>query len=103
MDIKTLINLVREWGTSREIIGANAKATLRSQFGKTIEEVNELDFAILNSDHDGITDGIGDTAVTLIMLSELHGVSFEDCLAFAYNEISSRTGKMVNGTFEKDK
>jgi len=102
MEIKTLINLVRDWGTSREIIGANAKATLETQFGKTLEEVQELHVAIHDNDHDGITDGIGDTAVTLIMLSELHGISFEDCIAFAYNQISSRTGKMVDGTFIKD-
>jgi len=102
MNIKTLINLVRAWGTTREIIGENAKATLKTQFGKTLEEVQELHVAIHDNDHDGITDGIGDTAVTLIMLSELHGVSFEDCIEFAYNQIKDRTGKTVGGVYIKD-
>ena len=75
---------------------------MQTQFTKTLEEVNELDFAINTGDHDGITDGIGDTAVTLIMLSEIHGVSFEDCLTWAYNEIKSRTGRMIDGAFVKD-
>ena len=63
-----------------------------SQLSKCREETDELEEAIMTDDHDGITDGVGDTAVTLIMLSELHGVSFEDCLRWAYKEIKDRTG-----------
>ena len=35
-------------------------------------------------------------------LAELQGVSIEKCINVAYNEISKRSGKMVNGTFKKD-
>jgi hypothetical protein len=38
----------------------------------------------------------------LILLAELAGLSFADCLAQAYGEIAGRTGKMVNGIFVKD-
>ena len=102
MSIQENINNVREWGIEKGITGPNGQATLQTQFAKTLEEVAELSDAIDTSDHDGITDGIGDTAVTLIMLSEIHGISFEDCLSWAYHEIKSRTGRMIDGAFVKD-
>ena len=33
---------------------------------------------------------------------ELQGVSIEECIERAYNEIRNRTGKMENGTYKKD-
>ena len=33
---------------------------------------------------------------------ELQGVSIEECIESAYNEIKNRKGKMVNGTYKKD-
>jgi len=38
----------------------------------------------------------------LTNLATLSGYNIEDCIASAYNEISSRKGKMINGTFVKD-
>jgi len=101
-NIQKQIDLVRDWGRERNIIGRDARATMRSQFGKCREETDELEAAITNYDHDEITDGIGDTTVTLILLAELHGVSFEDCLEWAYNEIKDRTGHMQDGVYVKD-
>ena len=49
-----------------------------------------------------IIDGIGDCVVVLTNLAELTGTPIEACIDRAYNEIKSRTGKMVNGTFKKD-
>ena len=39
--------------------------------------------------------------VVLINLAELSGYRLEDCLELAYDVISKRSGKMVNGTFVK--
>jgi|GEM_PF-3300640 len=103
MKIGALIEAVRKWGTERKIIGANARATIGTQLEKFYEESEELEAGIANGNRDEITDGIGDTTVTLILLAELHGVPFEECLQFAYNEIKGRTGKMVDGIFVKDK
>lgn len=100
--MEQLIKDIIAWGTERNIIGANAKATLDTQFTKTLEEVNELGDAIYDNNPMSITDGIGDTVVTLVMLSELHEVSFEDCVRWAYNEIADRKGEMVDGTFVKE-
>jgi hypothetical protein len=40
--------------------------------------------------------------VVLTNLSELIDVPIEECIESAYEVISKRTGKMVNGTFVKD-
>ena len=98
-----LISLVREWGQSKGITGPNGKATMKSQFGKLIEEVEEINGAITTKNHPELIDGIGDSAVVLILLADLAGVRFEDCLRTAYGVISKRTGKMVGGTFVKDR
>ena len=74
----------------------------KTQALKLVEEVGETCRAILkNKDHDAI-DGIGDCVVVLTNLAELLGVSIEDCIDAAYEEIKDRTGKMSNGTFKKD-
>lgn len=49
-----------------------------------------------------IKDGIGDTIVTLIGVCEMYGFTLEECLQQAYDVISKRTGKMVDGKFVKD-
>jgi hypothetical protein len=49
-----------------------------------------------------IKDGIGDTVVTLIGVCEMYGFTLEDCLQQAYDVISKRSGKMVDGKFVKD-
>ncbi len=38
----------------------------------------------------------------LTNFAELAGSNIEDCIQSAYDEISNRTGKMINGTFVKD-
>ena len=55
--------------------------------------------AVLNTE---IKDGIGDMMVVLTNLAELCGLTVEECIESAWNEISNRTGKMKNGTFVKD-
>tara|TARA_R110001632_G_scaffold109244_4_gene219447 strand:+ start:454 stop:756 length:303 start_codon:yes stop_codon:yes gene_type:complete len=98
----TITDKIRQWGIDKGITAAGTTATVASQFNKTLEEVEELKMAILFQDFEETTDAIGDIAVTLILLSELRGVSFEECLQTAYNVISKRTGKIVDGVFVKD-
>lgn len=40
--------------------------------------------------------------MVLILLAELIGVPFEECLQSAYNVIKNRTGRMIDGQFVKD-
>jgi NTP pyrophosphatase (non-canonical NTP hydrolase) len=102
METHELINCVREWGIAKGLIGPEGKATERGQLYKLIEEVGELQHAIRdNIEHEKI-DAIGDCTVVLILLSEIIGISFEECLDTAYQVISKRNGKMVDGQFVKD-
>lgn len=102
MTTQQLIERVRAWGADKGITGPNGKATDKTQFKKLMEEVWELYEGIMNDDQDECIDAIGDCAVVLILMANLRGVEFEDCLESAYNVIKSRTGKMVGGAFVKD-
>jgi len=115
MKYKELEKLVIEWAFNKGIID---KATPRAQADKTEEEVNELIEAV-NAQKNGlesfinskgklvntkeeIKDALGDILVTIIIGAELQGLQLEDCLESAYNVISKRTGKMIDGQFVKD-
>jgi NTP pyrophosphatase (non-canonical NTP hydrolase) len=92
-------DLIRDWAKER---GLYDKGDPKTQALKLVEEVGETCRAILKQDKKAIVDGIGDCVVVLVNLAELTGTPIEDCIAAAYNEIFTRTGKMVNGTFKKD-
>ena len=92
-------NLIRLWARKR---GLYDKGEPKTQALKLTEEVGETCRAILKNDRPEIIDGIGDCVVVLTNLAELVGVSIEECIDRAYDEIKGRTGKMDNGTFKKD-
>lgn len=116
--IQETIENVRQWGVAKGITGPDGKATVMAQLNKSQEELNEArDAAAVlayHEEHDvlgsfgiehlkaKLKDGVGDTAVTLILLAELAGMTFEECLLAAYNEIKGRTGQMIDGQFVKD-
>lgn len=115
-----LIDNVRQWFHDKEII---KNSNPLKQLEKTQEELTETRDAAVKIKcikdlqyHTGLyvtedeannlmhelKDGIGDTVVTLIGVCEMYGVSLEQCLQQAYDVISKRTGKMVDGKFKKD-
>tara|TARA_R110002153_G_scaffold14450_1_gene52440 strand:- start:897 stop:1742 length:846 start_codon:yes stop_codon:yes gene_type:complete len=98
-DRPSQFDLIRDWADER---GLYENGDTKTQALKLVEEVGETCRAILKEDYEEITDGIGDCVVVLTNLAELHGVSIEECIEKAYNEIKNRTGKMVNGTYKKD-
>ncbi len=67
-----------------------------------MEEVGETAGALLKSKDDEIKDGIGDAFVTLIILAKQLGLTPNECLEAAWNEIKDRTGKTVDGVFVKN-
>ena len=89
---------IREWAHQR---GIYENGDAKTQLIKLQEEVGELAKAILENDKPEIVDAIGDSVVVLTNLAKLSGYNIEDCIASAYNEISDRKGKMINGTFVK--
>ena len=99
MDYFELECAVESWAEEKGIL---EKATPMAQALKTLEETTELCTAINADDREEIIDAMGDIMVTLIIQAKMQNVSLEYCLKSAYNVISKRTGKMVNGQFVKD-
>ena len=94
----TVFDLIRDWAEER---GLYSKGDSKTQYVKLMEESGELAQSILKNDKPEIIDAIGDMVVVLTNLAHLEGVSIEECVESAYNEISNRKGSMVNGTFVK--
>ena len=90
---------VIQWAEEKGILDLSDP---KSQLLKTVSEVGELADAINKGDEDEITDALGDTVVTLIILAELTGRDLTTCLESAYNVIKGRSGKMINNVFVKD-
>ena len=90
---------IRQWADER---GIYDKGDTKTQLIKLQEEMGELAKATLEKDQEEVIDAIGDMVVVLTNLAHLNNVNIETCIAAAYNVISKRTGKMVNGTFVKD-
>jgi hypothetical protein len=113
-----LIEKTRQWFHDKGII---ANSNPLKQLEKTQEELTETRDAAVKLKYLGeivelqsgvgvdecldllneIKDGIGDTVVTLIGVCEMYGFTLEDCLQQAYDVISKRSGKMINGVFVK--
>ena len=118
MNYEQLEALVIEWAKEKGIL---EKATPLAQANKTLEEVQELIFAITLRDkykvneikacedcntvfnsNDEIKDALGDILVTIIIGAKMQGLNLTDCLESAYNVIKNRTGRMIKGQFVKD-
>jgi NTP pyrophosphatase (non-canonical NTP hydrolase) len=95
---KSVFDDIRKWARVRGIYDSGDQKT---QYIKLQEEAGELAKAILNKDKAEVEDAIGDMVVVLTNLAELSELRIEDCIDSAYNEISNRKGKMINGTFVK--
>ena len=90
---------IRDWA---EYNGIYASGDPKTQYVKLMEEAGELGRAILKQNRGEQMDAIGDMVVVLTNLAELLDMSIEECVESAYEVISKRTGKMINGTFVKD-
>lgn len=93
-----LIDMVFEWSIDKGI----DKALPEKQFLKVIEETGEIASALAKSKpKEELMDALGDTFVTLIILSQQLKLDPTECLQMAYDIISKRTGKTVAGVFVK--
>jgi len=90
---------VLEWAKDKDLLKPE---NANQQFLKVIEEVGELASGIAKKDEAETIDAMGDTLVTLIILSEQLGLDPVECLREAYEVIKNRTGKTINGTFIKN-
>ena len=90
---------IRRWADER---GIYDKGDSKTQYVKLMEEAGELARALLKNDKPEVIDSIGDIVVVLTNLAKLEKLDIEDCIENAYETISNRTGKMMNGTFVKN-
>ena len=96
---KYYFGLIRQWAQDK---GIYDKGDTKTQYIKLAEEFGELGKALLNDDQPEVIDAVGDMVVVLTNLAHQRGVTIESCIKSAYDVISKRTGKMINGTFVKD-
>lgn len=72
MKMNELINKVEQWAIDRNLHTASPKA----QALKVIEEFTETLVELEGGDIEAISDGVGDTYVTLIILGQQLGINF---------------------------
>lgn len=97
MDIDELIGTIAVWGQEHGIDNPDKQTV------KLLEECGELAHEVVRNRYNSklTEDAIGDIGVVLIILADMLGYDFGDCLRLAYNEIKDRTGKTVDGSFIK--
>lgn len=97
IDTDELTGLIAAWGQKHGIDNPDKQTV------KLMEEVGELAHEISRCQYNSkaTEDAIGDIGVVLIILADILGYDFVDCLELAYNEIKDRTGKTVDGSFIK--
>ena len=96
--VDQLVKQVEQWSKDKNLHNGNPDR----QALKFYEEAGEVGAALSRNKLDDLKDGIGDTVVTLIILAQQHGWSLQECLQYAYDEISKRKGRTINGTFIKE-
>ncbi|NBP59749.1 MAG: hypothetical protein EBY66_03390 [Candidatus Fonsibacter lacus] len=99
MKLKNEFKPIRDWAAEK---GIYEKGDIKTQYVKLQEEAGELAKAIINKDKDEITDAIGDCVVVLTSIAYFNNISIEECINSAYEIISKRKGKMINGSFIKN-
>lgn len=98
LDFQNLIYNVGRWAEERNITKEGG-ATSFSQLRKLHEEANEFEMA--ENHYDACLE-FGDILVVVLQIARLRGFDINQCLSMAYEKIRRRTGKMVDGVFQKD-
>lgn len=93
-----LIENVRGWAEQKDLL---KHQNAPKQIMKVVEEFGETCSAINKGQSLLIVDGLGDTFVTLIILTMQMGYDPAYVLGVAWNEIKDRKGKTTNGVFIK--
>ena len=91
---------VVEWAKKRGLL---CDGTIPAQVKKVQEELSETIKAIMEDDVPEIADGIGDLQVTIIILAEMLNLNAYACLNGAYDVIKGRQGRIIDGSFVKER
>jgi NTP pyrophosphatase (non-canonical NTP hydrolase) len=95
--MENYVDKIIQWHHDRNLIEGS---TDKDQFCKLIQEAGELSDNICKGK--SVADDIGDMVVVLLNIAERNGLSLDECLAKAWEDIKDRKGKMVDGVFVKE-
>ena len=95
--MEELTNLIVQWHHDRNLIDGSSD---KDQVLKLIQELGELSDSVCKGKD--VKDDLGDMMVVMLNIMERQGVSMEECLSTAYNDIKRQEGRMVDGIFIKE-
>ena len=95
--MEELTNLIVQWHHDSNLIDGSSD---KDQVLKLIQELGELSDSVCKGKD--VKDDLGDMMVVMLNIMERQGVSMEECLSTAYNDIKDRKGRMVDGIFVKE-
>lgn len=104
-DLNLLATQIEQWAHDRGLLqGRETVEALKSQALKMFEEAGEIAQAINKRQGQMVLmDAVGDTLVTLVLLSRLGGFTLNEAAELAYNEIKDRKGKTTaDGVFIRE-
>ena len=84
MKLEQYESMIKQWHIDRNLI----------------QEVGELSDSVCKGRD--VSDDIGDCIVVLFNIAVRNGLTLEQCMAQAYNDIKDRKGRMVDGIFVKE-
>ena len=95
--MEELTNLIVQWHHDRNLIDGSSD---KDQVLKLMQELGELSDSVCKGKD--VKDDLGDMMVVMLNIMERQGVSMEECLSTAYNDIKDRKGRVVDGIFIKE-
>lgn len=98
MNLNELTANIEQWAIDRGLDEAQPE----KQMLKLVEEVGELAEGLAKGNLNQVIDSVGDVYVVLTILSMQMDLDIRYCIGSAYEEISDRKGKMINGVFVKE-
>lgn len=96
--MRTLIDATLAWADNKGLTNGDPK----TQMLKMVSEVGEFADEVLKGDFATRRAELGDILVTCIVTGATMGIDIEEALRDAYNKISVRKGKTVDGVFIKE-
>lgn len=98
MNTDELIKAVVDWGREKGLDDPNKQSMkLGEEYGELLHELCRGHYQSVET-----KDALGDISVVLIILADILGYDFVECLNDAYNVIRDRKGTTVLGSFVKE-
>ena len=95
--MEELTKLIIQWHYDRNLIDGSSD---KDQVLKLMQELGELSDSVCKGKD--VKDDLGDMIVVMLNIMERQGISMEECLQKAYDDIKDRKGRMVDGIFVKE-